>query len=285
MSILAENLHKSFAETAAVQGVDMKVEPGEIFGLIGPNGAGKTTTLRILSGLMRPDSGAAMICGADVVREPRRAKANLGFVTGTTGLYSRLTVSELLDYFARLNGVADADLRRRKKELEQALQIGHLMQRLCGKLSTGERQRVSLARATVHDPPVLILDEPTAGLDVLASRFVADFIRASAGRGRAVLFSTHYMTEADLLCERIGCMHRGRVVWTGPPAGLREELGAASLEEAFLGLIEGEGGGGGERDRDGDGERERDGDGDGDRDGDGERDRDRDGEREREEES
>ncbi len=238
MSIIAENLRKSFNQTEAVRGVSLEVRPGEIYGLIGPNGAGKTTTLRMLSGLMRPDSGRALICGQDVVHHPEEAKARLGFATSTTGLYSRLTVSELLDYFGRLNRVAQGTLDARKAELAEALQMGHLMHRLCGKLSTGERQRVSLARATVHDPDVLILDEPTAGLDVLASRFVADFIRSASQRGRAVLFSTHYMTEADLLCQRIGCIHRGQLVWQGPPSGLREQMGGASLEEAFLRLID-----------------------------------------------
>jgi len=238
MTILASNLHKFFAETEAVAGVSLEVPPGEIYGLIGPNGAGKTTTLRILSGLMRPDAGEATICGVDVARHPARAKAHLGFATGTTGLYSRLTVSEMLDYFGQLNGMARQRLEARKRELYAALQMEHLKDRLCGKLSTGERQRVSLARATIHDPEVVILDEPTAGLDVLASRFVAEFIRDASDRGRAVLFSTHYMTEADLLCHRIGCIHGGSLVWEGPPAELREAQEAASLEEAFLRLIE-----------------------------------------------
>ena len=241
MTIVARELHKFFADTEAVAGVSLEIPPGEIYGLIGPNGAGKTTTLRILSGLMRPDAGEAFICGVDVARHPARAKAHLGFATGTTGLYSRLTVSEMLDYFGQLNGMAPARLAARKRELAAALQFEHLEHRLCGKLSTGERQRVSLARATVHDPEVVILDEPTAGLDVLASRFVAKFIRETSARGRAVLFSTHYMTEAELLCHRIGCIHDGALAWEGPPAELRRAQGGASLEEAFLRLIEQQG--------------------------------------------
>ena len=237
MTISAQDLRKSFAATDAVAGVSLEIPPGEIYGLIGPNGAGKTTTLRMLSGLMRPDSGRAVICGVDVARFPDQAKAHLGFATGTTGLYSRLTVTELLDYFGQLNRMSKQRLAARREELADALQMGHLMDRLCGKLSTGERQRVSLARATIHDPAVVILDEPTAGLDVLASRFVADFIRDASQRGRAVLFSTHYMTEADLLCQRIGCIHRGRLVWEGPPADLRAAQQTASLEEAFMRLI------------------------------------------------
>ena len=228
---------KRFGEIVAVDSVSFEAPDARITGLLGPNGAGKTTTLRMLSGLMRPDSGRATICGVDVAAFPDQAKAHLGFATGTTGLYARLTVTELLDFFGQLNRMSKQRLAVRRQELADALQIGHLMERLCGKLSTGERQRVSLARATIHDPAVVILDEPTAGLDVLASRFVADFIRDASQRGRAVLFSTHYMTEADLLCHRIGCIHRGRLVWEGPPADLRAAQESVSLEEAFMRLI------------------------------------------------
>lgn len=237
MSIEARELTKVFADRMVVERVSFTVEPGEIFGLIGPNGAGKTTTLRMLCGLMRPSAGRAVICGQDMAKNPLEAKARLGFATSTTGLYARLTCDELLDFFGRLNGLDEARLKARKESLYQVLEIEHLRRRLCGKLSTGERQRVSLARATLHDPEVLMLDEPTAGLDVLASRFVAEFIRNAAARGRSVLFSTHYMTEAELLCRRVGCIHGGRLIWLGPPAELRRELGAVSLEEAFLALI------------------------------------------------
>jgi len=238
MSIEAQELTKVFLDQVAVRQVSLHIPPGEIYGLIGPNGAGKTTTLRMLAGLMRPSDGSASICGLDVVSQEIQAKARLGFLTGSTGLYARLTVDELLVYFGRLNSLPLERCQRRAAELKQELRIQHLAHRLCGKLSTGERQRVSLARAMVHDPEVLILDEPTSGLDVLASRFVADFIRRARQRQRAVLFSTHYMTEAELLCDRVGLIYQGELVWEGPPAELRQQQDAASLEEAFLRLID-----------------------------------------------
>jgi sodium transport system ATP-binding protein len=237
MSIRAEQLGKRYGDTEALRDVDLEVRPGEIYGLIGPNGAGKTTTLRILAGLINPTCGFAEICGIDVSREPARARARLGFLTGTTGLYARLTVRELLAYFGGLYRMPPADVRRRTEELAVALGFEAQLSRRCQTLSTGERQRVSLARATLHDPPVLILDEPTAGLDVLASRFVAAIIREAGARGRAILFSTHYMTEAELLCDRIGLLHRGRLLRQGTPAALKAELEAPSLEAAFLSLV------------------------------------------------
>ena len=239
MTITARGLFKTFGGEAVVAGLDLEIAGGEIYGLMGPNGAGKTTTLRMLAGLMRPTAGQAHICGVDVTQRPLDARARLGFLTGSTGLYARLTVEELLMYFAQLNGMRLDAARGSIVELAGALSFDHLLCRQCGGLSTGERQRVSLARAVVHDPKVLILDEPTAGLDVLASRFVARFIRHCRDRGRAVLFSTHYMTEAELLCDRVGCLHRGKLRWEGRPADLRRQTGAASLEEAFLALIDG----------------------------------------------
>ena len=237
MSIVCEELCKRFGGVEAVGQLSLEVTPGEIYGLMGPNGAGKTTALRMLAGLMVPSEGRASICGHDVVQQADQAKASLGFLTGSTGLYSRLTVTELLTYFGRLCGCPRQVLPGRVQRLLRELRVDHLARRLCGKLSTGEKQRVSLARATVHDPAVLILDEPTSGLDVLASRFVADFIRRARDADRAILFSTHYMTEAELLCDRVGLLHGGRLIWEGPPAELRAQMNATSLEEAFLRLI------------------------------------------------
>jgi len=236
MSIRAEQLGRRYGEKVALEGLDLQVAPGEIYGLIGPNGAGKTTALRMLAGLMSPSTGRAEICGIDVARDPDCAKARLGFMTGTTGLYGRLTVKELLVYFGALYGMSRGDVGRRIDELAVALRFQELLARRCQNLSTGERQRVSLARATLHDPPVLILDEPTAGLDVLASRFVADVIRAARERRRAILFSTHYMTEAELLCDRIGLLHGGRLLHEGTPDAVKSALGVPTLEAAFLSL-------------------------------------------------
>jgi len=236
MSIVVEGLCKSFGHRQVVVDVSLSIQPGEIYGLIGPNGAGKTTSMRMLAGLLRPTAGRALICGCDVAREPELAKSQLGFLTASTGLYERLTPMELLNYYAELFGLESGRRRQRIDQLARELQMRHLLRRRCGGLSTGEQQRVSLARASVHDPLVLIFDEPTAGLDVLASRFVADFIRAQRDRRRTVLFSTHYMTEAELLCDRIGLLHRGRLLAEGAPAAIKQQFGAGSLEQVFLDL-------------------------------------------------
>jgi len=236
--IRAEKLCKSFGASVAVSDLDLDIPPGEIYGLIGPNGAGKTTTLRMIAGLMRPGGGRASVGGVDVARDPVGARARVGYLTGSTGLYARLSVRELLWYFARLHGVAPEALPARIDAMASALDFHALLERRCGALSTGERQRVSLARALLHDPPALILDEPTAGLDVVASRFALAFVRGAAASGKAILFSTHYMTEAELLCQRIGLIHRGRLLEEGTPAEVMARAGARTLEEAFLRHVE-----------------------------------------------
>ena len=236
MTIVAEQLSKRFAGRAVVSGLDLLVRPGEIYGLIGPNGAGKTTTMRMLIGLMRPSSGRALICGADTVLQASRAKAQLGFVSAATGLYERLTPEQLLGYYGELYGLGAAQRRQRCALLVAELDLGPLLGRRCGRLSTGERQRVSLARALVHDPPVLVLDEPTAGLDVLASRAVAETIRRLRDQQRTILLSTHYMTEAELLCDRIGLLYGGRLVAEGTASAIKARYQASSLEQVFLRL-------------------------------------------------
>jgi sodium transport system ATP-binding protein len=239
-AVVVASLVKSFGATTAVAGLSFSVAAGEIYGLLGPNGAGKTTTLRVLAGLLAPTSGEARIAGLDVATHPLDVRRRLGFLTNTTGLYARLTGRELLDYFARLHGLDKAAAAARVEALTRALELGAFFGRRCEALSTGERQRLSIARAVLHDPEVLILDEPTAGLDVLASRFLRDFVRAERDRGKAVVFSTHYLAEAELLCDRIGLLHRGRLLAEGTPAALRAAAGdAPSLEEAFLRLVEG----------------------------------------------
>ncbi|MFH1130425.1 MAG: ATP-binding cassette domain-containing protein [Pseudomonadota bacterium] len=238
MTIEAIGLCKHFAQLAAVDQLDLQISLGEIYGLIGPNGAGKTTALRMLAGLMQPTNGIALICGKDVVRSCEQAKALIGFHTGSTALYGRLTVKEVLSYFGQLYGLSFKQVTERIHALSEQLQFSNLLDRRCNRLSTGEKQRVSLARALVHDPPVVILDEPTAGLDVLASRFVADFIRQAREKQRAILFSTHYLTEAELLCDRIGMIHCGRLVIEGAPTKIKDDLCASTLEEAFLRLVE-----------------------------------------------
>jgi sodium transport system ATP-binding protein len=237
-AVVVDSLSKSFGATEAVADLSFAIAPGEIYGLLGPNGAGKTTTLRILVGILQPTRGSVRVAGIDVATDPLGVRQRLGFLTNTTGLYPRLTGRELLHYFARLYGLAPDTAAARIDALTQALQLGGFFERRCEALSTGERQRLSIARAVLHDPAVLVLDEPTAGLDVLASRFLRDFVRGERDRGKAVVFSTHYLAEAELLCDRIGLLHRGRLLAEGTPPALRALAGdAASLEEAFLRLV------------------------------------------------
>jgi sodium transport system ATP-binding protein len=236
--VAIHDLTKSFGTTRAVDGLSLTVAPGEIYGLLGPNGAGKTTTLRILAGILSPSSGHAWVDGIEAGTGSQEAKRRLGFLTGTTGLYARLTADELLTFFGRLHGMSPALVRERIAWVAHALDFGALLHKRCETLSSGGKQRVSVARAVLHDPPVLILDEPTVGLDVLATRFLRDFVRAERDRGKAVIFSTHYMAEAELLCDRIGLLYRGRMLAEGTPAALRASAAsAANLEEAFLSLV------------------------------------------------
>jgi sodium transport system ATP-binding protein len=237
-AVVVERLRKQFGPRAAVADLSFSVAAGEIYGLLGPNGAGKTTTLRVLAGLLSPSAGAIRIAGVDVVRAPREAQRRLGFLTGSTGLYGRLTGREVLAYFGALEGLSPAEVATRTAALAATLDLTELLDRRCEALSSGQKQRVSVARAVLHDPPVLILDEPTVGLDVLASRFLREYIGAERARGKAVIFSTHYLAEAELLCDRIGLLHEGRLLAEGPPAELRARAGdAPSLEEAFLRLV------------------------------------------------
>jgi sodium transport system ATP-binding protein len=239
MPIQVEGLYKDFAGSRVVDGISFQVAPGEIYGLIGPNGAGKTTTFRMLSGLLSPSGGVALIDGVDVGQDPARAKGRLGFSTGSAGLYGRLTAREQLAYFGALHGMDRHALESRIATVAAKIDLTRLLDRRCEKLSTGERQRVSIARALVHDPPVLILDEPTSGLDVLASRFLRDVVAAARKEGKAILFSTHYLAEAELLCDRVGFLHQGKILAEGPPEALREAAAAHTLEEAFLRLATG----------------------------------------------
>jgi sodium transport system ATP-binding protein len=236
--VAIDNLTKSFGDAIAVGGISLQVAPGEIYGLLGPNGAGKTTTLRVLAGILAASSGTVSVAGIEVTPRSQEAKRRLGFLTGSTGLYARLTARELLTYFGRLHGLPAAAVAARIDWIARVLDFTALLDKRCEALSSGNKQRVSVARAVLHDPPVLILDEPTVGLDVLATRFFREFVRAERDRGKAVIYSTHYLADAELLCDRIGLLHRGRMLAEGSPAALRAMAGgASSLEEAFLTLV------------------------------------------------
>ncbi len=237
--IEAAQLCKSFrdkkrGDIRAVENVSFTCKPGEIYGLLGANGAGKTTTLRILATILSPSSGTANVAGFDVVREPQKVRAHVGFLSTATALYDRLTAAETVEYFGQLFGLDAATIARRTNELFAALDMEEFRDRRCAKLSTGMKQKVSIARTLVHDPPVMIFDEPTNGLDVMAARSITDFIRQCRDRGKTVIFSTHVMTEVEKLCDRIGIIHAGKMRTEGTLDQLRQNYGRDSLEEIFV---------------------------------------------------
>src|SRR5580698_6185647 len=234
--IEVRNLSKHFrdkkrGEIRAVDDVSFRCEPGQIYGLLGANGAGKTTTLRMLATILSPTSGTATVAGSDVVREPAKVRAHIGFLSTTTALYDRLTAVETVEYFGQLFGLDSATIARRTTEIFKTLDMEEFRDRRCAKLSTGMKQKVSIARTIIHDPPVMIFDEPTNGLDVMAARSITDFIRQCRSQGKTVIFSTHVMTEAEKLCDRIGIIHSGKVRAEGTLEELRAHYAQSSLEE------------------------------------------------------
>src|ERR1700746_3222765 len=195
---------KKRGEIRAVDGVSFTCAPGQIYGLLGANGAGKTTTLRMLATILEPSDGTAVVCGHDVVEEPQKVRANVGFLSTATALYPRLTSQELVEYFGRLNGMDEATLKKRVDDIFSRLDMNGFRERRCDKLSTGMKQKTSIARTIVHDPQVVIFDEPTNGLDVMTARTIMEFIRECRQRGKTVIFSTHVMSEVEKLCDVFG---------------------------------------------------------------------------------
>jgi sodium transport system ATP-binding protein len=219
---------------AAVDGVSFHVDRGEIFGLLGPNGAGKTTTLRTLATVLAPTSGRAAVMGHDVVQAPTEVRRSIGFLSTSTALYPRLTARETLEFFARINGYPEDRVEARVAALVERFGLGSYAQARVDKLSTGMKQKVSIARAIVHDPPVLIFDEPTVGLDVLNAHELQQVIRELRGEGKTVVFSTHIMSEAEKLCDRIGIIQGGRILACDTLEGLRTATGLRYLEDIFI---------------------------------------------------
>jgi sodium transport system ATP-binding protein len=236
--IRIDDLSKAYGDLLAVRGLSLTVAAGEVYALLGANGAGKTTALRCLATLLRPTGGSASIAGYDAAEQPLEVRRRLGFLAATMGLYERLSARELLAYFAELQGLRGAAAAARVAEVVETFGIGPFADRLCGRLSTGQRQRVSLARAVVHDPPALVLDEPTLGLDVLSGVAIYRFIDAARARGRAVLFSTHQMAEVELLADRVGIIAGGRLVEEGTMEALVAKTGERNLARAFLRIVE-----------------------------------------------
>jgi len=241
--IHVEHLSKSFRDyrrgwVPAVVDVGFDCRPGEIFGLLGPNGAGKTTTLRVLSTVLRPTGGRAVVAGYDVLEEPEAVRAHIGYMSASTGIYDRMTAWELVQYFGRLYGMEPARLRERMEAIFGWLQMDDFRDVLGSKMSTGMRQKVSIARTVVHDPPVLIFDEPTSGLDVLVARVVLRKIAELRDQGKTIVFSTHAMHEVEKLCSRVAVIHKGRVQAEGEPAELLDRFDQPDLEELFFHLVE-----------------------------------------------
>jgi sodium transport system ATP-binding protein len=234
--IVATGLRKRFAQIAAVDGVSLQAEDGRITGLLGPNGAGKTTTLRLLYGLMKPDAGSVRIDDVDVVTDPLAAQAKVGVLPDAHGLYPRLSAREHIRYFGELQGLRGAVLEQRVAALIERLDMRSFADRRTAGFSQGERMKVSLARALVHGPNNVILDEPTNGLDVMSTRAMRRLMRELRDEGKCVLFSSHVMQEVSALCDVIVIVAHGRVVARGTPDELREQSGHDNLEDAFVAL-------------------------------------------------
>jgi sodium transport system ATP-binding protein len=235
--IVFDRLSKAYGDISAVTELSLRVEKGEVYALLGANGAGKTTALRCLATLLAPSAGTASVAGFDIRADPLAVRRNLGFLAASMGLYQRLTARELLHYFAGLQGLSDEASEARVEEMISLFDLGSFADRLCGKLSTGQRQRVSIARAILHDPPALVLDEPTLGLDLVSGEAIYQFIGAVRARGRAVLFSTHQMSEVELLADRVGIIAGGRLVAEGTIEEILQRSGESNLARAFLHIV------------------------------------------------
>ena len=252
--IKVENIHKRFklsrqqkremgrdfegSSVDAVDGVSFECVPGRIFSLLGPNGAGKTTILRMISTMLHPTSGSIQVDGFDVSKEPEKVRRSLGFLTGSTKLYHRLTANELVKYYADLHGIERATFARRKDEIFTLLDMHSFANQRIAKLSTGMQQKISIARTIIHDPSVLVFDEATAGLDVVASRGIVELIRNAKDRGKTVIFSTHRMGEVSQLSDDLAIIHKGKFLFNGTYVDFTERMTADSLEDEFIRLVE-----------------------------------------------
>lgn len=225
---------KKRGEIRAADAISFRVAPGQIYGLLGANGAGKTTTLRLLATLLKPTGGSAEVAGFDVVTAPEKVRAHVGFLAASTALYGRLTARELITYFGRLNGLAAAEIQARLKRLADELDMHEFLDRRCDSFSTGMKQKTSIARTLIHDPAVMIFDEPTLGLDVMTARSIVRFVRECRARGKTVIYSTHVMSEVEKLCDQIGIIHGGKLLAEGTLAELRARYHESDLEEIFV---------------------------------------------------
>ncbi len=243
--IEARSLTKTFKDKKrgvipAVTDVSFTCQPGRIYGLLGANGAGKTTTLRMLATLLQPTSGSATVAGHDVIGAPEQVRANVGFLAASTALYGRLTAREMIAYFGRLNGLTGAKIKERTQQLAADLEMEEFLDRRCDKFSTGMKQKTSIARTLIHDPAVMIFDEPTLGLDVMAARTIVRFVRDCRNRGKTVIYSTHVMSEVEKLCDVVGIIHGGKLLAEGTLPELRARTGETDVEEIFVKTVGGD---------------------------------------------
>jgi sodium transport system ATP-binding protein len=234
-AVKVDRLEKTLGKNHVLRGISFEASSGEIFGLLGPNGAGKTTTLRVICTLLAPDAGSVEVLGFDSRNAPQEIRRRVGVVTAEIGVYPRLSARENISYFAELSGVLDGEVKRKVDAVIERLDMRDFSNQRAESLSSGQKQKVAIARAIVHDPPVLMFDEPTSNLDVLASREIRQFMVESKGRGKCVIFSTHVLHDAERLCDRVTIIHRGQVVASGSTAEVRGN--SVDLEDSFLKLV------------------------------------------------
>jgi sodium transport system ATP-binding protein len=230
-------VQKNGSSFYAVDNLSFSAEDGQIVCLLGVNGAGKTTTMRILSTVFKPTSGTATINGYDINSQAQQVRENLGFLSGDTGLYNRLSTREFITYFGRLYGLTDPVISARIAEMAELLDMKDFIDKKIDFLSTGMKQKVSIVRSIIHDPPVMIFDEPTAGLDILTARNIVSFIRDCKNRGKCVLFSTHIMREAERLADKVVMIHKGKILADGSLEALRQASGQQDLDDIFISLV------------------------------------------------
>ncbi len=249
--IKVQNLRKEFAlnrqqrkelnthdsASVAVDGVSFECRPGRVFSMLGPNGAGKTTTLRMLSTIFKPTEGSIEIAGINAVEEPQKARRKMGFLTGSTGLYARLTPNELIQYFADLYSIPKETTIERRNKLYDLLDMHDFQGKRIGKLSTGMKQKVSICRTMIHDPEVVIFDEPTSGLDVITAENIIQLIRDCKNQGKTVIFSSHIMSEVDLLCDDMAIIHKGKILFNGSMDYFRSSMQEKSLTGEFIRIV------------------------------------------------
>ncbi|MBU0708565.1 ATP-binding cassette domain-containing protein [Patescibacteria group bacterium] len=235
--VKVENLTKTFGKITALKGINFQAHKGEIFGLLGPNGAGKTTAIRVIATVLTPTTGSAVVAGFDICNQPVEVRKNIGVLTTETGVYERFTGRENLKYFGELFNIPRDQLTNRLNELIELFKMNEFIDRRAGEYSTGMKQKLAIARSIIHDPQIIIFDEPTAGLDVLASQTVLNFMRQARELGKCVILSTHRLSDAERLCDRAAIIHQGKIVGVDEISRLMEISGTNNLEDAFLQLI------------------------------------------------